>query len=146
MQLAHQHMAHKSSQGSQNQKRDRSSMDVPPGRCILWTLLSARPFALLMGKPTSAKSLCCGLSPALPLMCPVAPHQVRRVVIPKPRAQAPLLRGRAKTLQCWTPLAELSLCNGNPTWTLVSDVGRNLLKWKEQAVGRPVKGMVGLQM
>lgn len=84
-------------QGNQKRKGRRGSAAVLPGRRILWVLLSAGLFALLTGKPTPVKSLCCGLFPGLPFACSVAPHKVRRVVIPKPRAQAPLLQGRAKT-------------------------------------------------
>jgi len=128
-------------------KRRRGSVAVPPARRILWTLLSAGPSALLMGKPDPAKFLCCGLSPALPLTCPMAPHQARREVTPRPRAQALPLWGRAKTQEGCTPSAELSPQKGNPTQTLAGGFWGNLLKQKDKAVGRPVKrGVVCLQM
>lgn len=128
-------------------------MDVPPGMCILWALLSDGPQALLSGKPTPENS-CYGLFPALSLVCPVAPDQAIRTVVPQPMpawpARAYSASAQGQNLSTGVLHCYWQSCHPRKASSAQAFLGvlcGGLLKWKEEAVRRPLKSrMVGLQI
>lgn len=102
--------------------------------------------SLLSGKPTPEKS-CCGLSPAQSLLCRVTFHQALRVVFPEPRPAwvglprptVPLHWDRTKAQSAALLWQSCQPSKASSTQALLGVLRGKLLKWKEEAVGKPFR-------